>query len=266
MSVYYKEDSGFFRESIESMLTQTIPPTDFVIVCDGPLGENLDAVIAEVCKGREDLFQIIRLSRCGGLGNALNEGIRHCKCEIVARMDTDDISLPNRCEKQLRVMEGENAQIVSGTVWEFEGNPPKFGTKRMLPRTQEEILQFAKRRNPFNHPCVMYKKSAVEAAGGYQHCPFFEDYDLWSRMLLAGSRGYNLQDVVLYMRAGESMYARRGGFAYGRQALKFRWQLKKRGLSGWMDFLISGVGQFVISIAPNALRRKFYGKVLRREV
>ena len=217
MSVYHKEKPEFFRTSIQSMLEQSVMPSDFVIVCDGPLGEGLEAVIRQVCGEYPDLFQIVRIPVCGGLGKALNEGLRHCRQEVIARMDSDDISVERR-------------------------------------------------RNPFNHPCVMYRKSAVEAAGGYRHCPYFEDYDLWARMLLGGSRGYNLQEPLLYMRAGKDMYARRGGFAYARLALKFRWSLKKRGLSGWSDFLVSGVGQFLISIAPNQLRRNLYGKLLRKEV
>lgn len=265
MSVYYKENPVFFRSSIESMLQQSIAPSDFVIVCDGPLGEKLDRVIRQVCQENPGLFQIVRLPECGGLGKALNQGLRYCKCEQIARMDSDDISVPNRCQLQLEAMEQQEADIVSGTLYEFEKDPGHPGKARRLPRTHEEILQFVKRRNPFNHPCVMYRKSAVEAAGGYRHCPYFEDYDLWVRMLLNGSRGYNLQETLLYMRAGEDMYARRGGLAYGRLALKFRWSLKKRGVSGWSDFLLSGVGQFFISVAPNSLRREIYGKWLRKE-
>ncbi len=266
MSVYHKEKPEFFRTSIQSMLEQSVMPSDFVIVCDGPLGEGLEAVIRQVCGEYPDLFQIVRIPVCGGLGKALNEGLRHCRQEVIARMDSDDISVPTRCQLQLEAMERERADIVSGTLYEFEQDPGKPGKARKLPQSHEEILQFARRRNPFNHPCVMYRKSAVMTAGGYRHCPYFEDYDLWARMLLGGSRGYNLQEPLLYMRAGKDMYARRGGFAYARLALKFRWSLKKRGLSGWSDFLVSGVGQFLISIAPNQLRRNLYGKLLRKEV
>lgn len=266
MSVYDKEDPGFFETSIGSMLGQTLPPSDFVIVCDGPLNEGLNAVIEEKCREHPDLFQIVRLPRCGGLGNALNAGIGRCRYEMIARMDSDDISAPDRCRLELEAMEREQADLVSGTIYEFDIDPDRPGKARALPERQEEILRFARRRNPFNHPCVMYRKSAVEAAGGYRHCPYFEDYDLWARMLLMGCRGYNLQERLLFMRAGKNMYARRGGLAYGRQALKFRWSLKKRGLSGWNDFLISGVGQFLISAAPNGVRRAVYGRLLRKEV
>lgn len=266
MSVYHKENPRFFRESIKSMLSQSVLPLDFVIVCDGPLGDELENVIDEVCRPYGRLFQIIRLPKCGGLGNALNEGLKFCRKEYVARMDSDDISRSMRCERQLEVLEEKQVDIVGGALWEFEKEPAKLLAQRVSPETQEEILEYMKRRNPFNHPCVMYRKSAVEAAGGYRHCPYFEDYDLWIRMLLNGSKGYNLQEPILYMRAGDSMYARRGGLLYGFRALKFRWSLKQQGVSDWSDFLVSGLGQFFISLLPNGLRRSFYNKALRREV
>ena len=125
-------------------------------------------------------------------------------------MDSDDIACKDRCEKQLRVLE-EGIDIVSGTVVEFEKDILHCKAKRTLPLSKEEILKFAGRRNPFNHPCVMYRKEAVEKAGGYQHIYLFEDYYLWVRMLRKGCKGYNVQEVILDMRTGNGMYDRRGG-------------------------------------------------------
>ncbi len=265
MSVYYKETPAFLQESIESMLRQTVFPDDFVIVCDGPLPEELWNVLQEFQKARPGLFQIVPLKTCQGLGNALNQGLSYCKNERIARMDSDDISMPERCEKQLLAMDREQADILSGSVYEFEGSLQNIRARRTLPQTAEEIRTYAQRRNPFNHPCVMYRKSAVQAAGGYRHCPFFEDYDLWARMLLLGKKGYNLAEPILYMRAGESMYARRGGISYGCLALKFRWKLKKMGISSTADFFVAGLGQFLVCLLPNKLRKIFYKKVLRKE-
>ena len=90
----------------------------------------------------------------------------------------------------------------------------------MLPETDAEIRVFAKKRNPFNHPCVMYKKSAVEAVGSYQDFYLLEDYYLWLRMLMAGYQGYNLQEPLLHMRAGADMYLRRSGWAYAKSQMK----------------------------------------------
>ena len=264
MSVYYKENAHFFEESIQSMLKQNVAPKDFVIVCDGKLTKELDDVIDRMVQSYKDLFQIVRIDTCGGLGNALNKGISYCKFELVARMDADDIAKPNRMEKQLKVISEKNVDIISGTIEEFDKTTDNIVARRELPENHEDILKFAKQRNPFKHPCVCFKKQAVFDAGSYKEFPLFEDYYLWARMLKNGAIGYNIKEPILFMRAGEGMYARRGGFAYAKKALKFRWHLKKMGLSSTFDFIKSAGGQAVVSIMPNKLRQIFYKKVLRK--
>ena len=161
MSVYAKENPEYLRESIESIWNQTVKTNDFWVVCDGPLTKELDAVLEENQKAHKEVFHLLRLKENVGLGRALNEGLKCCKNEAVARMDSDDIACKDRCEKQLRVLE-EGIDIVSGTVVEFEKDILHCKAKRTLPLSKEEILKFAGRRNPFNHPCVMYRKEAVE--------------------------------------------------------------------------------------------------------
>ena len=103
MSVYAKESAQNLRQAMESMLRQTMPPDDFVLVCDGPLTPELDSVIEAKHIEMGQVLQVIRMPQNGGLGHALNEGLKHCKNELVARMDSDDISAEERCEKQLRL-------------------------------------------------------------------------------------------------------------------------------------------------------------------
>ena len=182
---------------------QTFPTDDFVLVCDGSLSEELDAVIDVKQREMGQILNVVRLAKNVGLGNALNEGIRHCRHELVARMDSDDIAYPDRCEKQIAVFNTHSeVSICSGIVEEFTTDPDTVDTKRVPPETDAEIVEFAKKRNPFNHPCVMYKKSAVEAVGSYQDFYLLEDYYLWLRMLMAGYQGYNIQEPLLHMRAG----------------------------------------------------------------
>ena len=169
MSVYDKEKSEYLKQAIESIQAQTVSTDDFVLVCDGPLNAALDAVIAEKQKEMGETLNVIRLTKNSGLGNALNEGIKHCKNELVARMDSDDIAFPERCEKQIAMFNARSElSICSAAIEEFTNDPNKVDSRRVPPETNEEIVDFAKTRNPFNHPCVMYKKSAVEAAGSYQ--------------------------------------------------------------------------------------------------
>ena len=156
MAVYYKENASYLRQAIESIQNQTFPTNDFVLVCDGPLNLELDAVISEKQKEMGNTFHVIRLEKNCGLGNALNEGIRHCKNELIARMDSDDISYPDRCVRQMKVFElNPEIDICSGIIEEFSKSPDIIYARRVLPETSEEISKFAMKRNPFNHPCVM---------------------------------------------------------------------------------------------------------------
>lgn len=264
MSVYHKEKPEYLKQAIESIQTQTISTNDFVLVCDGPLNEQLDGVIATKQQEMGDTLNVVRLVKNGGLGNALNEGIKYCKNELVARMDSDDIAHPDRCEKQIAVFNTHSeVSICSGIVEEFTTDPNTVDTKRVPPETNAEIVEFAKKRNPFNHPCVMYKKSAVEAVGSYQDFYLLEDYYLWLRMLMTGYQGYNIQEPLLHMRAGSDMYKRRAGWKYAKtQARLFKF-MKKQGFIGVGQYIKSCVIRSGSSLAPNWLRKFMFEKVLR---
>ena len=265
MSVYHKEKPEYLKQAIESIQTQTISTNDFVLVCDGPLNEQLDGVIAAKQQEMGTTLNVVRLAKNSGLGNALNEGIKYCKNELVARMDSDDIAYPDRCEKQIAVFNTHSeVSICSGIVEEFTTDPNTVDTKRVPPETNAEIVEFAKKRNPFNHPCVMYKKSAVEAVGSYQDFYLLEDYYLWLRMLMTGYQGYNIQEPLLHMRAGSDMYLRRAGWKYARtQARLFKF-IKKQRFIGVGQYIKSCVIRSGSSLAPNWLRKFMFEKVLRK--
>lgn len=264
MSVYYKEKAEYLTESIESILGQTVKTDDFIVVCDGPLTKELDRVISDYESRFPEIFNIVRLKENEGLGKALNVGLKHCRNEIVARMDSDDISLPNRMEKELEAITRENVDVVSAAIIEFNKRTDNEIARRVLPEKAEEIRRFARRRNPFNHPAVMYKKSSVIDAGGYKDFMLFEDYYLWIRMLLLGYEGYNIQEPLLYMRSGDMLYQRRGGIKYAKQIIKFRWFMLKHGYSSLADFIITAGGHTLVALLPNGMRKKFYERVLRK--
>ena len=265
MSVYHKEKPEYLKQAIESIQTQTISTNDFVLVCDGPLNKQLDGEIAAKQQEMGTTLNVVRLAKNSGLGNALNEGIKYCKNELVARMDSDDIAYPDRCEKQIAVFNTHSeVSICSGIVEEFTTDPNTVDTKRVPPETNAEIVEFAKKRNPFNHPCVMYKKSAVEAVGSYQDFYLLEDYYLWLRMLMTGYQGYNIQEPLLHMRAGSDMYLRRAGWKYARtQARLFKF-MKKQRFIGVGQYIKSCVIRSGSSLAPNWLRKFMFEKVLRK--
>lgn len=265
MSVYHKEKPEYLKQAIASIQAQTLPTDDFVLVCDGPLNDALDAVIAKKQQEMGKTLNVVRLAKNGGLGNALNEGIKHCKNELVARMDSDDIAYQDRCEKQIAVFyKHPEVSICSGIVEEFTSTPDVVDAKRVPPEAHEEIVEFAKKRNPFNHPCVMYKKSAVEAVGSYQDFYLLEDYYLWLRMLMAGYQGYNIQESLLHMRAGSDMYLRRHGWKYAKtQARLFKF-MKSQGFIDEGQYIKSCVIRSGSALAPNWLRKLMFEKVLRK--
>ena len=266
MSVYYRDRADWLRQSMESMLAQTQLPADFVLVCDGTLTDSLEAVIREMEREYPDILQVIRLEKNRGLGGALMAGMPHCRCEIVARMDSDDIARPDRCERQLRVLEQHpDIDIVSGTVEEFQqfrGEDTKITGRRVLPELPEDILRYARLRCPFNHPCVMYRKSAVTAAGGYSDEDYPEDYYLWVRMLQNGSRGRNIPEPLLWMRAGADMYRRRAGREYLRKHLRLFRYMKKQGFITSGEYLYCSAVRTLSAVLPNGLRARIYRDLL----
>lgn len=265
MCVYYKEKSEYLRKSLESMFNQTIKTDDFVLVLDGPLTHELYDVINEFKDKYGSILNTIQLDENIGLGRALNIGLEKCKNEIVARMDSDDISLPNRCELQLtEFANNPNLDIISGTVCEFSENQDCIISEKRLSINNSDIYKYAKKRCPFNHPCVMYKKSAVLKAGGYQHFLWFEDYYLWIRMLNNGVTASNLKDPLLLMRSGIQMYKRRGGLKYLKQMIKFRKYMYNIGFCNFSTFMFVATGQFLVCILPVKLRKFIYEYCLRK--
>lgn len=265
MSVYHKEKPEYLKEAIDSILQQSVKTDDFVLVCDGPLNEGLDEVIADYVRTFPGLFNVYRLSRNMGLAKALNNGILQCKNELIARMDSDDISAPDRIEKQIMAIREKKADIVGSNIIEFTGDISNTTNMRIVPESSEDIVMFAKKRSPFNHPSVMYKKSAVIDAGFYEDYRYFEDYNLWATMLSKGYKGYNIQETLLYMRAGEDMYKRRGGLGYVKCIFRFKNHLRKIGFISTGAFLISSLARSIVSIIPNGMRTMIYANVLRRK-
>lgn len=265
MSVYYKEKPDYLRQSMQSIYRQTVPTDDFVLVCDGPLTPELDEVIAEMQELFGERLHVLCLLENQGLGRALNAGIKSCRHELVARMDSDDISRPDRCERQLQVFaDHPELSLVSGTVEEFTGSIENVYASRRVPAHQVEILSFAKQRNPFNHPCIMYKKSHVEAAGGYQDFFLLEDYYLWIRMLQQGMQGQNIQEPLLWMRGGSAMYKRRGGWKYVKSQRELFRYMFRSGFISYRQYCLQSLMRMAGAAMPNTLREILFHTFLRK--
>lgn len=264
LSLYKKELPFYLQQSLNSLFSQTLLPDEIILVKDGPLTAELDAVVSDYT-ARYPILKVVPLTKNQGLGKALNEGLKHCSYDLVARMDTDDIAKPDRFEKQMKVFEEyPELDLVGAWIDEFEGTPQHVLSIRRVPETSEQILAYCKKRNPVNHPVVMFRKSAVLAAGGYLHFPLFEDYYLWVRMLRNGAKFYNIQESLLYFRTSSDMFKRRGGWKYAMDELRFQSMMRKMGMIGWKRFVLNVSIRFPARIIPNSLRGFFYKKLMRK--
>ena len=260
ISVYAKENPEYLRTALDSMLKQSAPPSQVVLVCDGPLTPELNGVIGSY----GSLLDVVRLPENKGPGNARAEGLKRCRCELVAGMDSDDISVPDRCEKQLAAFaENSGLAVVSGTIEEFDDDPEKPFAKRVLPAEHEKIKEFSKKRIPFNNVTVMFKKSVIEGVGGYDRCRrLFEDYDLWIRVLKSGAVTANLPDTMVKVRTTAAQVKRRGGLNYGRQMVRFRREMMKTGWISRKEYVFTAYPHFIVCMMPNCARKLIY-KFLR---
>ena len=265
MSVYAKENPEYMRLSLDSIFAQTLPADEVVLVCDGPLTPELDAVIEAFEARFPDRFRVARFAENRGLGPALNDGLALCRNEWIARMDTDDFAPADRCQRQMQAISKDPAlALVGGCVEEFEGDPSHVLSQKKMPLSHEEILHYAKKRNPFNHPTVMVRRSAVLAAGGYPALHLHEDYGLWVKILQSGAKVCNLPDTLCQMRVDNGLYARRGGAGYLRVAAGFRMHLYRTGFTNLWQ-LCSSVGVLTMAcLVPTGLRQFIYRKLLRK--
>lgn len=266
MSVYAQERTQYLREAIDSMLSQTIMPSEFVIVKDGNLTKELDSLIEQYQKEYKDLFRIIEIQENVGLGCALAIGIEACKNEYIARIDSDDIATPERCEKEIKML-NENSQIdvVGSITAEFNEKVSNVICYHKVPENNSQIYQFSKKRNPCIHSSIMMKKSKVISAGNYRNYLYFEDYDLWIRMMKKGYKFYNIQEILVYMRTDKNFYKRRGGLNYLKRMLKFKTEQYKNGFYSKKDYIITMGSHFIVCLLPNRLRKIIYLKFLRKK-
>ena len=263
LSVYNREHPLFLRQSLDSLFRQTVQPSEVVLVKDGPLTVELEEVLEEYVSLHKEL-KVVALAQNQGLGKALNEGLKHCSYELVARMDTDDICKPFRFEKQLRAFE-EHPEIDVCSAWleEFDTDANCINSVKRLPESPAELYEYGKTRNPVNHPVVMFRKGAVLKCGSYMDYPLFEDYFLWIRMLMNGSKFYTIQESLLYFRASQEMYNRRGGFRYAMTEARLQFLLYGLRYINLSTFLMNLVVRFFTRIMPPSVRARLYKKKLR---
>lgn len=264
MSVYGREASDCLDGALDSVYRQSVPPSEVILVKDGPLTAELENVIERYRRRYANRLVLVPLESNVGLGLALSSGLERCTSELIARMDTDDICDSDRCEKQLQFLSANPQIAVVGTwIAEFESDKNRICSERRLPTRPDELLRFARTRNPLNHMTVMFRKNAVVEAGGYQPFEGFEDYFLWVRLLLRGGLIANIPEPLVRVRAGSAQLARRGGLRYAMIELRFQRMLFKTGFISFPLLAFNCAVRSLARVLPVTLRALAY-RLLRQ--
>ncbi len=265
MSVYYKETPSYFDTCLQSMYLQTVKADEWVIVKDGAIPQALQDVIDKYKQFDDVSIREVQLEENKGLGIALSVGVPACSYELIARMDTDDIAVPDRFEKQLAEFEkNPDLDLCGGQIIEFETDPDMPIAERRVPLTQDEIISYQKKRSAFNHVTVMFKKSKVLQAGNYKDCPLMEDDMLWVDMILAGAQCMNIDEYLCKVRTNKDMIARRGGLRYYKKYKNARKAIYKTGFISRGQYAKTNFIQFCVFIAPSWLRRWVFFKMIHK--
>nr|WP_277628107.1 glycosyltransferase [Arsenicicoccus dermatophilus] len=262
MCVYRADDPRHLAEAFDSVtVEQTRRPAQVVLVQDGPVPPPLEAAIDELVARSVVPVELVRLPVNRGLGVALTEGMARCAHDVVARMDADDISLPTRFAVQVPIVEGGVDCVGSGMLEIGTGRDDVVGT-RVPPLSEERIVASSRMAQPFNHPTVVYRRRAVEAAGGYSDFKQMEDYLLFARMIQGGARVANVAEPLLCYRVGEGAYARRGGWSMLRTELALQRRFLRMGFTTPAQCVRNVLVRGVYRIVPEGIRRVAYRAVL----
>jgi Glycosyltransferases, probably involved in cell wall biogenesis len=264
LPVYHGDTAPHFAKAFaSSVFDQTRRPSQVVVVQDGPIGQALDAEVARATASSPVPVDRVVLETNSGLAMALAAGLARCEHEIVARIDADDISLPERFARQIPMVEA-GLDLVGTGMLEFQDEIGSIVGRRVPHTGQERIEHYARFHDPFSHPTVVYRKSAVQKAGGYQQLGLMEDYWLFARMIAAGARVDNVEEPLVMYRVGEGAYARRGGRAQWRSEVLLQKALRRIRFTTRAQYLrnvsIRGLYRFV----PEGLRRVAYRRFIAR--
>ena len=263
LSVYEGDRPDYLRRAFRSAVDdQTVRPAQVVIIRDGPVRAELAACLDELMQASPVPVTFVPLERNGGLGPALDAGLAASRHDVIARMDADDIAMPDRFAVEIPLI--AEADIVGSGLLEFVGDTDNIVGQRVPPTGAEQIQRYARMHDPFNHPTVVYRRSAVLAAGGYGDLPLMEDYALFARMLLTGARAVNVAEPLVWYRVGATAFKRRGGQALLRSELRLQREFRRLGFTTPAQFVRNVVIRGGYRLVPWWLRRAVYRPVVSR--
>lgn len=262
MAVYNEEKPEYLSAALKSVFEQTLRPREVVLVKDGPLGYDLEEVIGIWKKKERDLLKIVELKTNKGLARALNFGLRRCSCELIARMDTNDVSTSDRLECEVKYLQDSGADVVGSYIEERDEKMDRVLHTRKVPLLHEDIVRYSALRNPVNHMTALFKKNAILSVGGYNtRLKKMQDYVLWVKLMKAGYKFANVPEPLVKVRTGEDFLARRGGFSYFRYDVTALVYLRRLGDIGFFSLATSLFARFLTRMSPVLLRGLIYRRM-----
>ena len=273
MCVYGGDNAEHFEAAVRSVICQTLPPAEIVLAVDGPVPETIEEIIGK-CRAEAEAasiaFQTVRLEKNMGHGEARRVSFDHCQYPLIALMDADDLSVPDRFEKQIRYFEDHpEVSAAGGWITEFisGADPTDISVKagnRIVPENDGEIREYMKKRCPMNQVTVMFRKEDVSAVGGYIDWYCEEDYYLWIRLALAGRKFGNLPCNLVHVRVGNEMYRRRGGWKYFRSEARLQKYMLSEKVIGFPRYLVNVGERFILQVLlPDRVRGWLFRKLAR---
>lgn len=264
MSVYKNDNPEFLVQAIESILSQSRIPDEFLIVVDGPISSELQTILNKY-RQKCSFISILAYPKNRGLGLSLRDGVIASKGTLIARMDSDDIASKDRLKLQEDFLKKHSdIRFVGSNTVEFIDSVYAPVSKRVMPEKNEEITKYAKTRNPFIHSSVLFYKEDAIKVGNYSDWYLCEDYDLWVKMIQNKIPMYNIQKNLVYMRINNNFYKRRGGIKYCKNILRFKRYLKSTGFMSKKQYYKSAISSLIVSLSPNFVRKFIYKKFLRK--
>lgn len=266
MSVYAGDKAEYLQEAIDSIYANTLLPGEIVLVVDGPVGDEIKAVVKKYESQGPDSFRAIWLEKNQGHGNARRVAMENVSCELVAVMDSDDLCVPNRFSRQVEYMQKyPEISIVGGNIAEFIDTVDNVIGRRIVPKDNDSIYAWLKKRCPFNHVSVMFKKTDILSVGGYIDWHYDEDYYLWIRMAEKGYKFANLSEILVNVRVGKEMYQRRGGWKYFISEYKLQKYMLAKKIINPLRFSWNVLLRFLLQVLfPNKLRGFIFQQFARQ--
>lgn len=266
LPIYKGDKVSYAQLSIDSILNQSYRDIHIYLGLDGPVGDDLVDCLNQYEKDERVSIKWFPVNR--GLAIVLNDLLDICfheEYEYIARMDADDISSPDRFEKQISFLQANpDIDVVGGAIEEINENSESRGKTIIYPATPQDCYQFFSRRNPHAHPAVMFRKSFFEKAGCKYRPEYRQNQDtmLWYDGLMKGVKMANIPVVVLRFRMTDSLFKkRRNGWAFAKKQLKDRLMINK-GLHYGIKANLFAYAMFAMLISPPFVKKIAY-RVLR---